>query len=65
MKKSLMVVGAFLLGMLVFLMMTNMGYHPFYFFPLAEFATKYVLPWVGLYWLIRLTKALERGRQAT
>lgn len=29
------------------------------FIPIAEWATKYILPWIALYWLIRLVRAVE------
>ncbi|MCM3757302.1 hypothetical protein M3197_07340 [Sporosarcina aquimarina] len=38
-----------------------LGINAFYFVPrFIEWTTKFILPWVVLYWLIKLIKVLER-----
>ncbi|WOV83011.1 hypothetical protein PGH26_08650 [Sporosarcina jeotgali] len=38
-----------------------LGVNGFYLVPrLIEWATMFILPWVALYWLVRLIKALEK-----
>lgn len=28
---------------------------------MIEWATKYILPWIGLYWLVRLVRSIEKN----
>ncbi|WP_183041272.1 hypothetical protein [Salipaludibacillus neizhouensis] len=47
------------LGLLVVsFVMDSMGYRPsYYIFGLIEWTTRYVLPWIGLYWFIQFVKS--------
>ena len=46
---------------LVFLIALNIfGYRLSIIFRIIEWATKFVLPWIALYWLIRAIKVLDK-----
>jgi hypothetical protein len=48
-------------SLLAFLfVMSYFGYQFYFIFSLIEWATKFVLPWVVLYWLVRAIKVLEK-----
>lgn len=45
---------------LVFLTVLHfIGYEFYIIFSLIEWATKFILPWVALYWVVRLIKVFE------
>ncbi|TXC92896.1 hypothetical protein FS935_01505 [Metabacillus litoralis] len=45
---------------LVFLNVLHfIGYEFYIIFSLIEWATKFILPWVALYWVVRLIKVFE------
>jgi hypothetical protein len=46
----------------VFLLLQSFGYHFFIVFSLIEWLTKFILPWIVLYWLIRAIKMVENRR---
>ncbi|WP_368505133.1 hypothetical protein AB3N04_05660 [Alkalihalophilus sp. As8PL] len=46
----------------LFLLLQSFGYHFFIVFSLIEWLTKFVLPWIILYWLIRAIKIIEKRR---
>ncbi|WP_339229061.1 hypothetical protein NSQ77_04395 [Oceanobacillus sp. FSL K6-2867] len=56
--KNFIICGAILLGLFIILPFFNM--ESFFLFVLIEWITKFVLPWIVLYWLIRGVKALEK-----
>ncbi|WP_226666271.1 hypothetical protein [Metabacillus litoralis] len=51
------------LAAILFILLTIlhfMGFELYITFRLIEWATKFVLPWVALYWLVRLIKVFEK-----
>lgn len=38
------------------------GYELFIIFSLIEWATKFILPWIALYWVVRVIKLFEGKR---
>ncbi len=43
--------------------MIQAGYAPFYgLINLFEWGTRYVLPWIALYWLVHLVKVIKADR---
>lgn len=56
--KNFIISGTILLGLFIILPFLNVNYSFLYI--LIEWITKFVLPWIVLYWLIRAVKALEK-----
>ncbi|MEC2158485.1 hypothetical protein [Virgibacillus halodenitrificans] len=46
--------------LILFIVLPLFGINNFFIFDLIEWATKFVFPWVVLYWLIRTVKYLEK-----
>ncbi|KOR85724.1 hypothetical protein AM233_18095 [Bacillus sp. FJAT-22058] len=46
----------------LFIVLQSFGYNFFIVFSLIEWTTKFVFPWIVLYWLIRAIKTLENRR---
>ncbi|MDV2685648.1 hypothetical protein RYX56_14885 [Alkalihalophilus lindianensis] len=46
----------------VFFLLQSFGYNFFIVFSFIEWSTKFVLPWIVLYWLIRAIKIVEKRR---
>jgi hypothetical protein len=58
MKNYLIIISVIILGL--FITLPFFGIENFIVFSLIEWTTKFVLPWVVLYWLIRAIKVLEK-----
>lgn len=59
MKKS--IVSGILVLIVLWLILHLVGINSSLFIPSAiEWATKYILPWIALYWMIRLIKSFEK-----
>lgn len=61
MKKNIIIGVGILLAL--WLILGLVGINSSYVIPnVIEWTTKFILPWIFLYWLIRLTKSLEKHR---
>lgn len=60
MKTNLIIGAVVILGL--FLALPLFGIESFILFRLIEWTTKFILPWVVLYWLMRAIKTLEKNR---
>ncbi len=56
--KNFITIVAIILGFLIILHFS--GYRLSITFRLIEWATKFVLPWIAMYWLIRAIKVLDK-----
>ncbi|ARK32257.1 hypothetical protein [Halalkalibacter krulwichiae] len=62
---------SYLLGLLapvilgIILISNFFGYSIYFFLGMIEWATKFILPWIILYWLIRLILSLEKKNTRT
>ncbi|MGO4890642.1 hypothetical protein ACJ2A9_23150 [Anaerobacillus sp. MEB173] len=56
--RNLVIGGVLILGL--FLVIQFFGFTNSIIFSAIEWSTKFILPWVFLYWLIRTVKALEK-----
>ncbi|MBR3118694.1 hypothetical protein [Oceanobacillus profundus] len=56
---NIFIIGGAILVVL-FIILPFFNIESFFLFVLIEWITKFVLPWIALYWLIRGVKALEK-----
>ena len=49
---------AFVVIIALLLLLPFLGVNTGIFFEMIEWSTKFILPWLGLYWLVRLVKTL-------
>ena len=51
---------AFVVIIALLLLLPLLGVNTGIFFEMIEWSTKFILPWLGLYWLVKLVKTLGR-----
>lgn len=49
---------AFVVIIALLLLLQLLGVNTGIFFEIIEWSTKFILPWLGLYWLVKLVKTL-------
>jgi hypothetical protein len=51
---------AFIIIIVLLLLLPFLGLNTNIVFRMVEWSTKFILPWLGLFWLVKMVKALEQ-----